>query len=213
MNKYVLIGVVAILIIAGGWLYFNQKGEVTSGEPVQKITQDSPNVNNETSATQKSPTVGAKDYADSWFKISYPANFVAKAEGADEASFTSPDNSVQFYVYSPLWSGDPVSYLQALPTETIESDTRAPTVIPVTNQYGTTYDKKVTRYVTFTAKDGSYKRSFVSITSGSVTSPDSEDYTSKTHMVFGIKYRDQTTYDKYINDYHTFEKSLVQYTD
>ncbi len=160
-----------------------------------------------------SPTVGTQDYKGSWFKITHPANFVAKAEGADEASFTSPDGLVEFYVYSPQWSGNPVSYLQPLSTEVVESDTSNPDVKSTTNSYGATHHKKITRYVTFAANDGSYKRSFVSVTAGYVTSPDSSDYSSKTHTVFGIKYRDQSAYDKHLNEYLAFKKSLVQYAD
>ncbi len=213
MNKSLLIGVVAILVIGGGWWYFNQKSEVAPIETVQESTQTTPSKNTNTQASQTAPVTSTKDYTGEWFKVSYPANFSAKKEGPDEASFTSPQGDVHFYVYSPQWSGDPVSYLNALPTEKVESDTSTPTITPFTNQYGTTYDKKITRYITFVAKDGSYKRSLVSITAGSVTSPDSEDYASKTHMVFGIKYKDQVTYDTYLNQYLAFKKSLVQYAD
>jgi len=166
-----------------------------------------------TGSPSNTAAVGTKDFKGAWFKISYPASFVSKAEGADEASFTSPDGSVQFYVYSPQWSGNPVSYLQALPTETVESDTSTPDITSSTNSYGTTYNKKVIRYVTLAAKDGSYRRSFVSTTAGYVTTPDSNDYASKTHTVFGIKYQNQATYDKYLAQYLAFKKSLVQYAD
>src|SRR3989344_200202 len=167
----------------------------------------------QSSASTIPTVIGTKDYKGAWFKITYPASFVSKAEGADEASFTSPDGSVQFYVYSPQWSGNPVSYLQALPTETVESDTSTPDITSSTNSYGTTYNKKVIRYVTLAAKDGSYRRSFVSTTAGYVITPDSNDYSSKTHTVFGIKYQNQAVYDKYLNDYLAFKKSLVQYAD
>ena len=177
--------------------------------PVTTQTQQQTN----TKPIQTTTAVGSKDYKGVWFKVTYPANFTAEQEGPDEASFTSPDSLAQFYVYSPQWSGNPVSYLQALPTETVESDTNTPNVTSSTNSYGTIYSKKVTRYVTFAAKDGSYKRSFVSITAGYVTSPSGVDYSSETHMVFGIKYKDQATYDKYLNDYLAFKKSLVQYAD
>jgi hypothetical protein len=161
-----------------------------------------------------------KDHKGAWFKISYPVNFIAKMEGtinysgnSDEASFTSPDASVQFYVYSPLWGGNPVSYLKALPMETIESDISTSSVSSFTNKYGTISDKKVTRWVTFADKNGSYKRSFVSIKSGVFDQPDKYDNDAQFHHVFGIKYKDDATYNQYLDDYLAFKKSLVQYAD
>ncbi len=38
MNKYLVIGIVAILIIAGGWWYFNQAGAPTTSETAQLPT-------------------------------------------------------------------------------------------------------------------------------------------------------------------------------
>jgi hypothetical protein len=211
------LGIVLAVIVVGGGSYWWMKQNPSSHMPASQEQANTP------ATTQASTSVGTKDYTGAWFKVVYPANFTAQAVGeiysygaekvSDEATFTSPDASVQFYVYSPQWSGDPVSYLHALPTETVESDTSTPTVTSSTNQYGTSYYKKVTRYITFAAKDGSYKRSAVSTIAGYVISADSTDYSSKTHLVFGIKYKDQATYDKYLSQYLAFKKSLVQYAD
>lgn len=238
MNKYLVIGIIVALIIGGGWWYFleystspkmlektqlpmeqtNQKDTRIPEENIQSKTEE--NTANEAPITQEpsivSVNTNTRDYKGAMFKITYPANFIAKKEGPDEASFTSPDGSIQFYIYSPMWSGDPISYLQALSTEKIESDISIPNIklsLITTSSGGAVYDKEVDRYVTFTAKDGSYKRSLVSITEGFVDFPDSTEYGSKTHKVFGIKYKDQATYNAYLNDYLAFKKSLVQYLD
>jgi hypothetical protein len=209
-----LIWVVLVVTVVGGSAYWWMQENPFTQAPVyqeQTIVPATTQTQQQTDAkpTQTTAAVGTKEYKGAWFKVTYPANFTAKQEGQDEASFTSPDGSAQFYVYSPQWSGDPASYLNALPTETVESDTSTPD----TSQYGTTDYKKVIRYVTFAAKDGSYKRSFVSTIAGYVTAPDSTDYSSKTHLVFGIKYKDKATYDLYLNQYLAFKKSLVQYAD
>jgi hypothetical protein len=212
MNKKTLaVAIVALVLIGASVYWFTTSPSVRSTSETVATTTGTLRTSGEVS--RPTPAVGVTEYKGAWFKIAYPTNFVPKAEGEDEASFTSPNGSIQFYVYSPQWSGDPASYLQALPTENSESDTSTSSVTHFTNQYGTFYDKKVTRYVTFVAKDGSYKRSFVSIIAGSVATPNSTDYDSKTHTVFGIKYKDQATYDKYLNDYLAFKKSLIQYAD
>ncbi len=192
-----------------------------SQEFVTTIKFIAPSTDESVSTVSQTSVSGTKDYADAWFRITYPANFVAKAEGTNEASFTSPDSSVQFYVYSDYSRepGNPAAYLQILPTETVESDTSTLDII----SYSNPYNKKVIRLATFVAKDGSYKRSFVakynlySSTAsttivGSATIQDSIDYFSKpTRFVFGIKYKDQATYNKYLNDYLAFKKSLTRW--
>lgn len=54
-------------------------------------------------------------YKGAWFDIEYPASFKVEnslksstsSEGFDSAFFTSPDGKVQFYIFSPQWSGKP----------------------------------------------------------------------------------------------------------
>ena len=215
---FVVIVVVCILIVVGVGVYVLIQQDVTS-----QTTQSAAPTSTEgtLSGTSTSTTEKTNNYVGAWFRISYPSDFVAQQVGThvtkdgktDEATFTSPDGSIQFYIYSPQWSGNPESYMRALPTETIESDTSTSTITSSTNQNGTTYTKKVTRYVTFVATDGSYKRALVSVVAGIVTSPVSEEYASETHTVFGIKYTDQSTYAKYLDAYLAFKKTLVQYAD
>lgn len=205
MNKtYALVGAVLAALVLGGWWYSTQEAVQV---PQPAVAEDAAAEPEGASAT------GTSDYLGSWFKVTYPAAFTARKEGPDEASFTSPDGSVQFFVYSPLWSGNPVSYLEVLPTEHIENATSSEDITPTTNQYGTDYYKKVSRWVTIAANDGSYKRSYVSITAGWVMERDAQDYSSKTSLVFGIKYKDQAAYDANLDAYLAFKESLIQYAD
>jgi hypothetical protein len=192
---------------------------LTGGSPPQEITDKiiaSVKCEGRERPVESAPEelLSTTTYKGAWFDVAHPSTFTARKEGMDEASFISPDGTVEFYVYSPQWSGDPVWYMQSQANETLESDTSTEDLNPPnTNQYGTTYYKKVFRYITFTAKDGSYKRSLVSITAGWVIKPEDTDFSSKTHLVFGITYKDKASYDKYLGDYQMFKKSLVQYAD
>ena len=78
--------------------------------------------------------VGSTPYRGSWFDIEYPQNFIARPTTptnvdntithivTDEAYFTSPDEAVDFFVYSPLWSGNPNNYLTIDLTEEVISE-------------------------------------------------------------------------------------------
>ncbi len=142
----------------------------------------------------------------SWFSVSYPDNFKASPLSpkqkmdnyayveTDEATFVSPDGTVEFFVYSPQWSGDPKSYLEPLKNERIESDkTEAG---KSEDAYSPTH-----HWVTFVDKEGKYTRSFHSKKS------------EVTHLVFGIKYTSVKHYERYKAAYNAFKKSLMQYAD
>ena len=163
--------------------------------------------------TKSQETKTTKLYRGSWFDIKYPASFIAapttpiNSDGlndglshieTDEATFTSPDKSVEFFVFSPLWSGDPIDYLSIKPTEEVVNEKT------VTKGQG--YEKSITHWVTVKAKDDSYYRSFVSI-------KNQADTESVVHHVFGIKYKTNEAYEKYKDDYTAFKKSLIQYGD
>ncbi len=149
-------------------------------------------------------------YRGTYFDIQYPKGFSAKpttptsvynnitSVQTDEAYFTSPDGAVDFFVFSPLWGGDPTSYLNIKNTEELVNEK--------TTESGSGYDKKIVRWVTVKAKNNLYYRSFVSI-------KNQVDTGSDTHRVFGIQYKDSTTYDKYRETYLTFKGSLRQYAD
>ncbi len=151
-------------------------------------------------------------YRGSWFDVKYPQTFsaVPKAPATshagetvvqtDEATFTAADGAVEFFVYSPLWSGTPSAYLAIAPTETlVDEKTEESAGSGVSG--GTR-----THWVTVKAKDGSYHRSFVSIRRQLGTG-------SELHHVFGIKYRDAAAYESYKAAYVSFKQSLRQYAD
>ncbi len=150
-----------------------------------------------------------KLYRGSWFDVQIPSNFIANpttpttvynAEEyiqTDEARFSSPDNSIEFFVFSPLWAGDP-SYISISETEELVSEK--------TDESGPENQKIVVVWKTIKAKDGSYTRSFVS-------TKENVGEGLGLHHVFGIKYKDSNSYDKYKDDYIFFKESLRQYAD
>ena len=149
-----------------------------------------------------------KAYKGNYFSIAYPGNFRINADefsSADEASFVSPDNKVEFFVYSPLWGGTPAQYLKFADSETLigERSEKHTQDDPV-------YDQKLIRRITLKARDGSYFRSFVH------TRQRNSDFSAKTSeldLVFGIKYKDKISYDHYRDAYVRFKNALVQYAD
>jgi len=149
-------------------------------------------------ATQK--TTGQwQVFKGAWFEIKYPAGFQPRPSQRsstseteyDSAFFTSNDGTAEFYVFSPMWNGTPADIEINPQREVIFSQT-------VSRAWG-----RVIRRVTIKARDGSYMRSF----------EDTEDKTNNTRKVFGIKYRDQATYNRYRQMYLTFKASLTQFSD
>lgn len=146
-------------------------------------------------------------YAGNFFRIGYPKYFRASPLSpvdyfddmieyivTDEATFTSRDGAVEFFVFSPLWGGDPINYLIQQPNEEVISrgeDTSKSDHPLGLSQY----------WVTFEDKEGKYKRSYHSIV------------THSTHHVFGFKYTTQEMYLKYKPAYLEFKKSLQQFSD
>lgn len=146
-------------------------------------------------------------YRGSWFDVKYPQPFSAAPKTptaiyngqsiiqTDEATFNSPDGTVEFFVYSPLWSGEPKNYLTIAPTEVLVDEKTEEKA-----DNGSTGGTK-THWVTVKAKDGSYYRSYVSVRREAF------------HHVFGIKYRDAAAYEAYKVAYASFKLSLKQYAD
>ena len=139
-----------------------------------------------------------KKFSGAWFDIEYPATFTAEnslksltnAEGFDSALFSSPDGKVQFYVFSPQWSGE-ASDISVKPGERIKE---------------TSEEKRNGLFVkrwTVEANDGSYRRSY----------EESSEKVSETNKVFGIRYATETDLKKYMEEYQHFKGSLKQYAD
>lgn len=141
-----------------------------------------------------------KKYNGAWFTIEYPGNFKAKSlmksltagEGYDSAIFTSPDNTVEFYIFSPQWSGENPE-IDLKPNEIKEK----PSV-----SHNKRTGKTITMW-TITAKDGSYSRSY----------RETSEYEGTVRWVVGIKYKDKASYNKYRNLYVKFRDSLIQFAD
>lgn len=145
-------------------------------------------------------------YRGEWFDIQYPSSFttspiepVHEIDGVtfvatNEAYFTSPDGDVEFFVFSPQWSGDPETYLAVADNEEFVDE-------EVQEDSGS-----IKTWVTLHNIDGAYYRSYVSQRVGVGTG-------SATHIVFGIKYRDYAVYTAYQEAYERFKDSLIQYAD
>ncbi len=137
-------------------------------------------------------------YKGAWFEIRYPANFRVRpsqrsssARSYDSVFFTAPDGSVEFYVFSPQWNGQPDDIELNAGNEVQVSQT--------TERKGSL----TIRRMTIKARDNSYTRSF----------EDTEDSATNTRKVFGIKYRNQDAYSRYRQTYLTFKQSLRQFAD
>jgi len=171
----------------------------------------------ETTIIDQSSQANTTAFRGFYFDIEYPKTFTVKPTSpttiwnkityvqTDEAYFTSPDGSVEFFIYSPLWAGDPENYLTTASTEEIMSEESQ--VYPGL-PYQLKDSERIIRWVTLKAKDDSYYRSFMSIKEQ--VKPDGM---SELHHVFGIKYRDSAAYEQYRDDYVTFKESLQQYAD
>ena len=138
-------------------------------------------------------------YKGAWFDIKYPSDFRVRPSMRSQSMpgkynsvfFVSPDKKVEFYVYSPQWSGD---------ANDIELDERTEKASPAEVQKK---DGREITYYTITAKDGSYTRAYQQTVSneGSVK------------WVIGLKYRSAADYQKYKGAYLKFKGSLQQYAD
>lgn len=137
-------------------------------------------------------------YKGAWFDIEYPKNFTVKnaqksstrVDGFDSALFSSPDGKVQFYVFSPQWSGEPKDILLKA------SETQTPPTTQIENGL------EVKRW-TIQAKDGSYSRSYES----------TSETDSKINKVFGIHYASEKDLAAYRTQYLHFKNSLEQFAD
>ncbi len=136
-------------------------------------------------------------YNGAWFTVQVPADFSVtpslqsstSSEGYDSAFFTSPDGKVQFYIFSPQWSGIATD-ISLQPGETqIES--------AKTTENGLTVERW-----TIKADDGTYLRSY-----------ESTSETGGINKVFGVRYASRQELERYRPAYLHFKNSLQQYAD
>ncbi len=137
-------------------------------------------------------------FKGAWFEVKYPASFTAKpslkaasaVNGYESAFFESPDKLVEFYVFSPQWSGD-------------ASDILLKSTEKMTSTKTQTSGHQLLKWWTIAAKDGSYTRTY----------QEKRDSLANTGWVIGIKYKQQSAFNKYKTQYLAFKSSLVQYAD
>jgi len=140
---------------------------------------------------------GSQTFSGAYFTVKIPGGFKAKpslnngGSSPDSAFFTSPDGKVEFYIYSPIWNGNPTDIQVKSATEEI------------TDQKEEKNGAVIVRRVTIKAKDGSYFRSY----------EDTEDTEHNTRRVLGIRYANAEAYAQYKDAYLAFKKSLQQFSD
>jgi hypothetical protein len=124
------------------------------------------------------------------FEIKYPTSF--KAHGApgtlemslESVFFSPPDNLVEFYIFSPQTSGVANDIL-------VRSNEKQS---QVELQKG---GSSLIKYWTISAKDGSYERTY----------QETVDVNSGDNWIIGLKYKNQSAFAQYRNDYLAFKKS------
>jgi hypothetical protein len=141
-------------------------------------------------------------YKGAWFEIKYPSGFTVRPArksttnlvGYDSVYFISPDNNVEFYVFSPQWKGE---------AKEIEINPNIEKLIDqsTTKEKNELGQSNTIRVFTAKAKDNSYIRAI------------RDETTDSTRLIFGIKYKNKEKYNKYYNDYIFFKKSLIQIAD
>ena len=138
-----------------------------------------------------------KIFNGAWFDINYPSNFIAKgslksttSDGFESAIFKSPDNLVEFYIFSPQWNGKATDIL--LKTKERLSSSKSQVNGDVE-----------TKWWTITSSDGYYSRSY----------QQKYNKSNNTKWIIGIKYKTTSALEKYKKEYAFFKKSLKQYAD
>ncbi|MFK7787681.1 MAG: hypothetical protein AB8B56_21345, partial [Crocinitomicaceae bacterium] len=137
--------------------------EETPAEEATRAKRDSIH----TEAQPEAPVQMAK-YSATWFQIEYPNDFTPSPTSptqvygddyhfveTEEATFTSPDGTVEFFVFSPQWGGDPKDYLIEQPNEKTVSqseDKSNDDSFPVSHHW-----------VTYEDKEGKYTRAYHSV--------------------------------------------------
>ena len=118
----------------------------------------------------------------------------ASGPGYDSAAFTAPDGAVQFYVFSPQWSGSP-SYCRL--------DSRYEVLVGRHTEKTTDAGQTaISAFETVRARNGSYGRSWVDTTTS-----------LNARLAFGIRYRDARSLAAYRHRYLLFKESLRQFAD
>jgi hypothetical protein len=137
-------------------------------------------------------------YQGKWFGLYFPRDWRVTpsqkdtSSGADDSVFfTAPDNTAEFYVYCPRYTGKP---------KDVEINRL------VENQLGQTLEEAEgvrIRTVRIQAKDSSYVR-FIE---------DTEAFIKSRRLVFGVKFVGQEAIKKYNPSYMHFKQSFRKFAD
>lgn len=145
------------------------------------------------------PGAESQTFRGAWFQVWVPPGFevVPSLQSPsfvgryDSAFFRSHDGEVEFYVYSPQWSGEPTDIAVNDATER-----------KVTTKSATSKVSVVT-WFTVEARDGSYVRTY----------QDTRSIDGSTRSVVGLKYATNPGREAYKTDYSRFKGSLRQFAD
>jgi hypothetical protein len=137
-------------------------------------------------------------FRGAWFRVWAPPSFAVvpslksttAQEGFDSVFFRSPDRQVEFYVFSPQWSGEPTDIALATTEKQTAFETKASVA-------------KVVSWYSIEATDGSYIRTY----------QDTRSKDGSVRSVVGLKYSSKAAYDRYRADYARFKGSLTQFAD
>ncbi|MBF0544066.1 MAG: hypothetical protein HQM08_06525 [Candidatus Riflebacteria bacterium] len=139
-----------------------------------------------------------KTYKGAWFEVFYPSDFVAKPSlisknklnEFDSISFAPLNQSVEFYVFAPLYGYSP---------EDIGPRSNENQVSSVEKKKGLI----ITRTTVYSDKEGKYVRTVIDTT-------DTGPRNTFARHCFGFKYSDKATFEAYNKVFQQFQKSLVQ---
>jgi hypothetical protein len=197
-------GAAVVLLVVGLFVYqriaaWRSSGASTSPSALRTtMAAISPGPSALSPETETSSRSSDGTFRGAWFRVWAPPGFQAvpslksgSAEsGYDSVFFRSPDRQVEFYVFSPQWSGEPTDIALA-PNErlaTTETKTSAANVVT---------------WYSIEATDGSYVRTY----------QDTRSSDGSVRWVVGLKYTSKAAFDAYRADYARFKSSLTQFAD
>ncbi len=145
-----------------------------------------------------SSALGKQVFNGAWFKIMYPDGFVATgsqksktSDGFDSVFIRNAENTVEFYVFAPQWSGEPADINALTVLEKLVSESSAKG-----SQSSITWR-------TYAAIDQSYLRSI----------EDTVTTDKQQRRVFAIRYRNNKELALNREAYQAFKTSLEVFAD
>lgn len=149
----------------------------------------------------KASAVASAIFRGAYFEIKHPKDFTTKlldaktAKEANAATFSSPDDAMMFYIFSPQWGGD-------APGVALDASREVEVSRKAEKGKSSGVEGKYT-WTTIAANDKSYTRIYQDFlaTDGSI------------HWVIGMKYKSDAVLQQYKTQYGAFKASLRQLGD